>query len=56
MVFTDAYAHPRIALHTEFFPSLLSSERAFSGIVDSLVYKNFFEGKPPDSYKENVYF
>ena len=29
----------RIALSTEIFPSLLSSERAFSGIVDSLVCK-----------------
>ena len=31
----------RIALHTELFPSLLFSERAFPGIVDSSVHKNF---------------
>ena len=37
----------RIALYTEFFPSLLSSEGAFSGISDSLV-ENFSGGKPPD--------
>ena len=37
----------RIALHTEFFPSLLSSEGAFSGISDSLV-ENCYGGKPPD--------
>ena len=47
----DAYAGgaggARIALHTEFFPSLLSSEGAFSGISDSLV-ENFSGGKPPD--------
>ena len=40
---------PRIALHTELFPSLLSSERAFSSIVDSLVHKNCSGGKPPDA-------
>ena len=38
----------RIVLHTELFPSLLSAEEAFSGIVDSLVQDNFSEGKPPD--------
>ena len=38
----------RIALHTELILSLLSSEGAFSGIVDSLVQENFFSGKPPD--------
>ena len=38
----------RIALHTELFPSLLSSERVFSGIVDSLAHKNFSGVKPPD--------
>ena len=37
----------RIALHTEFFPSLLSSEGVFSGISDSLV-EDFSGGKPPD--------
>ena len=38
----------RIALHTEFFPSLLSAEEAFSGIVDSLAQGHFSGGKPPD--------
>ena len=28
------------------FPSLLSAEEAFSGIVDSLVQENFSGGKP----------
>ena len=48
------YSHPwgargaRIGFHTEFFPSLLSSEGAFSGISDSLVEENFSGGKPPD--------
>ena len=37
----------RSALYTEFFPSLLSSEGAFSGISDSLV-ESFSGGKPPD--------
>ena len=32
----------RVALRTEFFPSLLSSEGAFSGIADSLLQVNFF--------------
>ena len=36
----------RVALHTEFFPSLLSSEGAFSGIADSLVQENFSEASP----------
>ena len=38
----------RIPHHSEFFPSLLSSEGAFSGISDSLVNENFSGGKPPD--------
>ena len=36
------------AFHTELFPSLLSSERAFPAIVDSLVHKNSSWGNPPD--------
>ena len=40
----------RIALHTVIFPSLLSAEEAFSGIIDSLVRENFSGGKPPDSH------
>ena len=39
-----------IALHTEVFPPLLSSKRAFSSIVESLVHSNFYGDKPPDSY------
>ena len=39
----------RITLHAELTPSLLSSEWAFSGIVDSLVQETFSGGKPPDS-------
>ena len=38
----------RIALRTKFFLSLLSSEGAFSGIVDSLVQENLSGDKPPD--------
>ena len=38
----------RIAVHTKLFPSLLYSERAFCGSVDSLVHKSFPGGKPPD--------
>ena len=38
----------RIALYTELFPSLISAEEAFFGIVDSLVQENFSGGKPPD--------
>ena len=38
----------RIALHTEFFPSLLSSEGAFPGIADDLVPEYFSGGKPPN--------
>ena len=38
----------RIALHTEFLPSLLSSEGVFPGISDSLLQENFSGGKPPD--------
>ena len=34
---------------TELFPSLLSSERAFSCILDSLGHKNLSGGKPLDS-------
>ena len=52
MVFTDAYAHPRTALHTELFPSLLSYERVFSGIVDSLVHKNFLRASPQTIIKK----
>ena len=38
----------RVDLQTELFPSLLSAEEAFSGIVDGLVQKNLSGGKPPD--------
>ena len=38
----------RIALHTEFFPSLLSCEGAFSGGVNSLVQEIFSGDKPID--------
>ena len=38
----------RIVLHTELFPSLLSSEGAFSDIVDRLPRESFSGGKPPD--------
>ena len=38
----------RIVLHTELFPSLLSSEGVFCGILDSLIQENFSVGKPPD--------
>ena len=38
----------RITLHNKLFPSLLSSERAFSGIVDSLVQETFSVSKPTD--------
>ena len=40
-----------IALHTEFLPSLLSSERAFSYISDSLLQENFFLGASPQTPK-----
>ena len=43
----------RISLHTELIPSLLSSEGAFSGNVDSLGQENIFWGqapRPPDLY------
>ena len=40
---------PKIALRTEFFPSLQSAEGAFSGIVDCLVLENLPGGKPADS-------
>ena len=38
----------RIALHTELFPSLLSSEGAFSGGEDSLVQENVSGDKSPN--------
>ena len=38
----------RNALHIELFLSLLSSEGAFSSIVDSLAQDSFSGGKPPD--------
>ena len=38
----------RNALHTELFSSLLSSEWAFSSVIDSLAQENYFENKPPD--------
>ena len=38
----------RITLHTELFPFLLSTEEAFSGIVDSFIQENCSGGKPPD--------
>ena len=50
----------KLALHTELNPSLLSSERAFSGIVDSLGQENCFWGKPQTpkflfySYETNI--
>ena len=37
----------KIACHTAFFASLLSSHGAFSSILDSLVQENFAGGKPP---------
>ena len=40
----------RIALHTELLSPLVSSQGAFSGIVDNLVQENFSGGKPPDPY------
>ena len=40
----------RIALHTEFLPSLLSFEGAFSSISGSLLQENFSGGKPPDPH------
>ena len=39
----------RTALHVELFPSLLSSEVAFSVVVDSLVEENFPGSNPSDS-------
>ena len=36
----------KIVLHTELFPSLLFSEGAFSGVVDSLVHENFSRASP----------
>ena len=36
----------RIVFHAELFPSLLSFEWAFSGVVDSLAQGNFSGGKP----------
>ena len=44
----------RIVLRTEFFPSLLSSEGTFSGIVDSFVKENFSGGNSPGSQISNV--
>ena len=44
----------RIALHAELFPFLLSSEGAFSGIVDSLFQENFSVGKPIRTIKAVV--
>ena len=38
----------KITHQTELFPSLLSSEGAFSGIVGSLVQENPPAGKPSD--------
>jgi len=38
----------RIALHTEFYPSLPSYKTAFSSIVDSLIHKDSSVGNPPD--------
>ena len=38
----------RIALCAALFPSLISCEGAFSGVVDSLMSTNFSGGKPPD--------
>ena len=45
----------RIALHTELFPSLLSPEEAFSGIVDSLVQENF-SGDNPQTPDLSLYY
>ena len=36
----------RIALHTEVFPFLLSCQKTFSSVVDSLVQENFFGASP----------
>ena len=36
----------RFALQAELFPSLLSSEGAFTGIEDSLVQENFLGASP----------
>ena len=47
-VYAGGAGGARIALHTEFLPSLLSSEGAFSGISDSLLQEDFSRGKPPD--------
>ena len=38
----------RFALCAALFPSLISCEGAFSGVVDSLVAANFSGGKSPD--------
>ena len=46
----------RISLHSELFPSILSSHRAFSGIADSLVHKHFSESKPPSSLTPKITF
>ena len=45
----------KIALHTELFPSLISREGTYSGVVDSLVEENFL---PPilacHNYETNI--
>ena len=40
----------RIALDAELFPSLPSSEGAFSSVVEDLVQENFSEGKLPNPH------
>ena len=45
----------RIALHTELFPSLLSAEEAFFGIVDSLI-QGYFLGTSPQTPKLLLYY
>ena len=45
----------RIVLNAELFPPLLSSEGAFSGIVDSLVQENF-SGASPQTPKFALYY
>jgi len=60
----DAYAGgaggPRLALHIELFPGLLSCEEAFSSGVDSFIEDNSSWSKPQTSnlaryYNETIY-
>ena len=47
-LFHGGAGRARIALCAALFPSLISCEGAFSGVVDSLVATNFSGGKSPD--------